>query len=247
MSRLFTIEFNFHGMEKREALLCGEQISYTLKRRKGRRSIGLRIDEQGLTVSVPLRCSEQWLCNVLHEKADWVRSKLSEWKSRMVPEIKWESGAAIPYLGGTLRLKVEPSLFSAPAHKREKSLWVFVANCGPDGDVKNSVMQWYRHEAASIFSERIAYYSAIMGVEPAGVRIAPAKSQWGSCTAKGIVSLNLQLIKLSLRLIDYVVVHELAHLREMNHSTNFWNLVVAACPDYVRLRNELKMIAIGNY
>jgi predicted metal-dependent hydrolase len=247
MSSLFSSENKFPGMEKREALLCGEQIIYTLKRRKGRRSIGLRIDEQGLTVSVPLRCSDHWLHSVLQEKAEWVRRNLNDWKCRMVPATRWESGAAIPYLGGTLRLKVEPSLFSAPAYKRDKSLWVFVAACEPDGDVKKSVMQWYGHEAECIFSERIKHYSAIMGVEPAGVRIAPAKSQWGSCTARGIVSLNLQLIKLSLRLIDYVVVHELAHLREMNHSANFWNLVVAACPDYVRLRSELKMIAIGNH
>ncbi|MGC2165317.1 MAG: SprT family zinc-dependent metalloprotease [Gallionella sp.] len=235
------------GAERREATLAGEQISYTLKRRKGRRSIGLRIDDQGLTVSVPLRYSEQWLRDVLHDKADWVKSKLHDWKSRVVPEARWMTGEGIPYLGETLRLKVEHGLFSTQAYRSDKSLWVFVDSGEPMEGVKQSVMQWYRNEAERILAGRVAHFSTIMDVKAAGLRIAPTKSQWGSCTARGIVSLNLQLIKLSLRLVDYVVVHELAHLREMNHSAKFWNVVSAPCPDYARLRRELRTIAIGNF
>ncbi len=235
------------GAERREALLAGERISYTLKRRKGRRSIGLRIDDHGLTVSVPLRYSEQWLRNVLHDKAEWVKSKLHDWKSRVVPETNWSTGEALPFLGETLRLKVEHGLFATQAYRSDKLLWVFVDSGEPSEGVKQSVMQWYRSEAERIFAERVACFGAIMDVKPAGLRIAPMKSQWGSCTVRGVVSLNLQLIKLSLRLVDYVVVHELAHLREMNHSEKFWNVVAASCPEYTRLRNELKTIAIRNF
>lgn len=235
------------GTEQRVVSLAGEQISYTLKRRRGRRSIGLRIDDQGLTVSVPPRYSEQWLHNVLFDKADWVKSKLRDWKSRAIPEARYATGEAIPYLGETLRLKVERGLFSTQAYRSNKSLWVWVDSCAASEGVKQSVMQWYRTEAEQIFSERVAYFSSIMDVKPNGLRIAPTKSQWGSCTVRGMVSLNLQLIKLSQRLIDYVVVHELAHLREMNHSVRFWNVVSATCPDYARLRNELRTISIGNF
>lgn len=235
------------GAEQRVALLAGEQVGYTLKRRKGRRSIGLRIDDQGLTVSVPLRYSEQWLNDVLHDKADWVKSKLRDWKTRAIPEARYTTGEAIPYLGETLRLKVECGLFPTQAHRINKLLWVWVDKSAASEGVRHSVLQWYRTEAEQIFSERIAYFSNIMDVKPTGLKIAPTKSQWGSCTVRGIVSLNLQLIKLSQRLIDYVVVHELAHLREMNHSAKFWNVVSATCPDYARLRRELRTISIGNF
>jgi predicted metal-dependent hydrolase len=85
----------------------------------------------------------------------------------------------------------------------------------------------------------------LLRVTPRSLKLSEAKSQWGSCTAYGSVRLNVQMIKLPPRLIDYVVVHELAHLRELNHSAAFWRVVESACPDYKSLRAELKAIAIG--
>ena len=85
-----------------------------------------------------------------------------------------------------------------------------------------------------------------MNVSPRTIKLSSAKTQWGSCTARGTVRLNTQLIKLPLRLIDYVVVHELAHLREMNHSAAFWSVVGSVCPGYVKLRRELKAVALGH-
>ena len=82
-----------------------------------------------------------------------------------------------------------------------------------------------------------------MSCRPA-IKLSRRKTQWGSCTAGGTVRLNVQLIKLPLRLIDYVVVHELAHLRELNHSAAFWRVVESVCPDYASLRSELKDIAL---
>jgi len=97
-----------------------------------------------------------------------------------------------------------------------------------------------------LFSERVAHYAPLLNVAPSAVNLSSAKTQWGCCTAQGMVRLNLQLIKLPLRLIDYVVVHELAHLREMNHSAKFWDVVEMACADYVELRNELKTVYMEN-
>ena len=86
----------------------------------------------------------------------------------------------------------------------------------------------------------MAHYAALLDVAPRVVRLSSAKTQWGCCTARGTVRLNKQLVKLTLRLVDYVVVHELVHLREMNHSAAFWEVVGSVCPDYARLRRELK-------
>jgi len=268
------------AVEQRDTLLAGKTISYTLKRSSRRRSIGLRIDDRGLTVSVPLRASEKWLHSVLQDKAHWVVEKLDGWQTRMPVEMRWADGEAIHYLGEALTLRVVQNLFAAPAQRRSDELWVFVVNghgssAAPDDEtsharfphpnplpqageganvslrefhvsgseaahIEQTVSHWYRQEAEQLFVQRVAHFAALLDVAPREVKLSSAKTQWGCCTARGTVRLNRQLIKLPLRLIDYVVVHELAHLREMNHSAVFWRVVEAVCPDYIRLRRELK-------
>ena len=107
-----------------------------------------------------------------------------------------------------------------------------------------AVSSWYQAEALQLFQLRVAHYAPLLNVMPRAVKLTKAKTQWGSCTAAGSVRLNVQLIKLPVRLLDYVVVHELAHLRELNHSTSFWRVVESACPDYANLRDELKAVPI---
>src|SRR5450756_2722427 len=94
------------SVEQRAALLAGKHITYTLKRSGKRRSIGLRIDDRGLTVSVPLRASEKWLHSVLQDKASWVVEKLDGWQSRKPLEILWQDGEKIDYLGEQLVLSL---------------------------------------------------------------------------------------------------------------------------------------------
>lgn len=232
------------AIEQRAALLAGQHITYTLKRSGKRRSIGLRIDDRGLTVSMPLRASESWLHSVLQDKADWVVEKLDGWQARKPEEAHWTDGETIAYLGELLTLRVLQSLFAAPAQRRGGELWVFVADDSEAAQIEHAVTYWYRHEAERLFVARAAHYAPLLEVAPSTVKLSSARTQWGCCTARGTVRLNVQLIKLPLRLIDYVVVHELAHLREMNHSAAFWQVVGSACPDYAKLRRELKAIAL---
>ena len=232
------------AIEQRSTILSGRQIAYTLKRSGKRRSIGLRIDDDGLTVSMPLRASEKWLNSVLQDKADWVVEKLDDWQSRLPEEIAWCDGETIPWLGELLKLKVVQSMFAAPALRQGNRLWVFVAVGNDTALVERSVTLWYREEAQRLFAERVAHYAPLMAVAPRTVKLSTAKTQWGCCMADGTVTLNVQLVKLPARLIDYVVVHELAHLHEMNHSAAFWNEVAEFCPNYKKLRSELKTIAV---
>lgn len=231
------------NIEERATLLDGQHIRYTLKRSK-RRSIGLRIDDRGLTVSIPLRASEKWLHSVLQDKAQWVVEKLQGWQTRKPEVIVWQNDAMIPYLGELLVLRVTRSLFPASAQHRHGQLWVFVTDDSDARLIEQAVLSWYQQEAQQMFAQRVAEYAPKLQVSPQAVKLSTAKTQWGCCTARGTVRFNVQLIKLPLRLIDYVVVHELAHLREMNHSAAFWQVVESACPGYVKLRNELKSIAL---
>ena len=231
--------------EQRAALLAGKNIHYTLKRSNRRRSIGLRIDDRGLIVSVPWRVSEKWLHSVLQDKAHWVVEKLGNWQTRKPLEMCWADGEAVPYLGELLTLRVAQGLFSTPPLRRRGELWVFIANDAGEAQIERAVEQWYRHEAEQLFAERVAHYAALLDVAPRAVRLSAAKTQWGCCTARGSVRLNQQLVRLPLHLVDYVVVHELAHLREMNHSAAFWEVVGSVCPEYSKLRRELREVALG--
>jgi len=233
-------------IEQRATLLAGQHITYTLKRSSKRRSIGLRIDDRGLTVSMPLRASELWLDSVLNEKAAWVVEKLHGWQARLpLAKTIWQDGEWLDYLGELLTLRVERGSFVAAAQRRDDALHVFVKPHASEVHIERAVTLWYRAQALQLFTDRCAHYAALMAVVPLRIEISTAKTLWGCCTASGTLRFNLQLIKLPLHLIDYVVVHELAHLREMNHSAAFWAEVRLACPDYLKHRAELKAIALA--
>jgi len=137
------------------------------------------------------------------------------------------------------------SVFAAPAHQSGDELWVSVQDEGDAKNIEQRVLEWYRQQAGLLFAARVAHYAVLLNVAPRAIKLSTAKTQWGSCNARGTVRLNLQLIKFPLHLIDYVVVHELAHLREMNHSANFWKVVASVCPDYAKRRRELKAVSLS--
>jgi predicted metal-dependent hydrolase len=232
-------------VERRTALLAGQIVEYTLKRSGKRRTIGLRIDDDGLTVSMPLRASERWLSGVLQERAEWIVKTLAGWQSRKPDPISWEDGAAIPFLGEDLALRVVPSLFGSAPMLRGRQLFIHVADVGSHASIEQAVTRWLRQEAEVLFRERVAHFATVLGAAPSELKLSSARTQWGSCTASGTVHLNWQLVKLPLRLVDYVIVHELAHLRELNHSPAFWAVVKTACPDFKKRRAELRRCGIA--
>ncbi len=225
-------------VEQRTLQLLDTHITYTLKRSK-RRSIGLRIDERGLTVSAPLRASEKWLHSVLLEKAEWVVGKLGSWQSKKGAAIEWRDGAPLPFRGETFVLQLTPYARAAQAQLQGEILLIPVGVEADATRIEKSVTAWYRSEAMRVFEECIAHFAPQLNVMPSALKLSSARTQWGSCTTRGVVRVNWQLVKMPLHLIDYVVVHELAHLREMNHSAAFWKVVESACPDYKQCRKEL--------
>lgn len=226
--------------EQRSIELAGKPVTYTLKRTGRRRSIGLRIDDRGLTVNMPLRASEKWLHSVLQEKAAWVVEKLASWQAKKPAPQQWVDGASITYRGETFTLRIIPSLFDAPPQLHGTQLIITLSRADNPALIEKIVMRWYRHEALQLFSECVAHFAPLLGVNPREIKLSSARTQWGSCTTRGTVRLNWQLVKMPLELVDYVVVHELAHLREMNHSAAFWSVVETACPDYAKRRGELR-------
>lgn len=232
-------------VEQRNIHLSGKEISYTLKRSGYRRSISLRIDDRGLTVNAPLRASEKWLHSVLYDKADWVVEKLDGWQAKKAPPIFWAEGARIPFRGEEFVLTLTPKLRGVKPQLHGEVLHVPVGSEADAADIEKAVTLWYRTEALRVFEECIEHFAPLMNVTPQELKLSSARTQWGSCTARGVVRLNWQLVKMPLHLIDYVVVHELAHLVEMNHSPAFWRTVEGACPDYKQCRAELRSYGVA--
>jgi len=231
--------------EQRAALLAGKNIPYTLKRSGRRRSIGLRIDDSGLTVSVPLRASEKWLHSVLQDKAGWVVEKLDGWQSKKRPVIRWAHGERIPFRGEEFILNLVPRKRGTIAQLLGEILHVPVGEDADSDSIEKAVTLWYRKEAMRVFEECVEYFAHLMNVAPREIKLTSATTQWGSCTVHGVIRLNWQLVKMQLHLIDYVVVHELAHLAEMNHSPAFWRVVESVCPDYKQCRTELRNLGVA--
>lgn len=227
------------AVEQRSIQLADKLVNYTLKRSAKRRSIGLQINEHGLTVSMPLRASEKWLHSVLQEKAGWVVDKLENWQSRIVPVQRWGEGESILFRGETFIMRVVQTTQKCPPRLTSTELIIQLADCDNQALLKKTVLLWYKQEALCVFEECVEHFSPLMGVAPRELKLTSARTQWGSCTAQGVVRLNWKLVTMPLQLIDYVVVHELAHLKEMNHSAAFWRVVESVCPDYADLRKEL--------
>jgi predicted metal-dependent hydrolase len=144
-----------------------------------------------------------------------------------------------------LTLHIIPSLFNTPVQLRGEQLYLHVTDLTNESKIEKAVTKWYRDEAERVFQECVAHYSPLLSVSPKKIKLSSARTQWGSCTSQGVVRLNWQLVKMPLHLIDYVVVHELAHLIEMNHSTAFWNVVESVCPDFSKCRAELRSHGIS--
>ncbi len=240
LNKLQRLQTTPSASEQRNIQLGDKLIPYTLKRSPRRRSIGLQINDQGLTVSMPLRASEKWLHSVLQEKAKWVLAKLDNWQSKKAPVQKWEDGEPILFRGETFILRVIPGLFSVPPQLAAGELIMHVVDTSNQKLIFKKILKWYKGEAEQVFKECVEHFAPLMDVAPKEIKLTSARTQWGSCTSQGVVRLNWQLVTMPLHLIDYVVVHELAHLQEMNHSPAFWRVVESVCPDYAKMRGELR-------
>ena len=219
-------------------LALGEgALEYVLVRRRGRRGVGLKVDETGLTVSAPSTMPLGRIEALVRESERWVQRKIAEWRSRRVPDVSWGEGAALPYLGGTIALRVAQG-------SRGRALLAggelrVAARTLVEAEVRRVVVAWYKRAARSHLSQRVQALAGAAGIAPPKFLLSSAMARWGSCNSRREVRLAWRLVKAPPELIDYVICHELAHLRQMNHSAAFWAEVERQCPDYRRLRDTL--------
>lgn len=219
--------------EPRTIRLRDRDIPYLLKRSQKRRTIVLTVDQNGLAVHAPWRSSMRRIEAAVLEGERWIVKKLEEWSRYPARRQTWADGDGIRFLGRDLKLEVAADTIAQTATLAEGDiLRIALPEPGNRAMVLAAVVKWYRRHAHASFSERIACFAPQLGVPVPRLFLSSARTRWGSCNVKGDVRLNWRLIQASQATVDYVVVHELAHLIEMNHSRRFWNLVAGICPAY---------------
>ena len=239
-----------HPRATRRIQLGTTDVAYAFRRGK-RRTIGMAIGPDGLEVSAPRWVTLGEVESALHEKADWIARKLVEMQERQAQlgaaRIVWADGVVLPYLGDPLQvvldssrtLKKNSAQFE-PATSGSHTLRLGLPLNAEPPQIRDAVQAWLMRQAKTLFVERLNHYAPQLGVQWQRVSLSSAATRWGSASANGAIRLNWRLVHHKRDVIDYVVAHELSHLRVMDHSPRFWDTVHSVMPDYAQRRRVLK-------
>ncbi|MEO7952497.1 MAG: SprT family zinc-dependent metalloprotease, partial [Polaromonas sp.] len=178
----------------------------------------------------------------------WIISKLHEMRERhqrvLAACVQWQDGAMLPYLGGRLQLLTEPALSATALRPAGPSGVPALALATPHPasatQIQQSVQAWLMRQARPYFAARLDHFAPRLEVQWRKLSLSSARTRWGSASTSGAIRLNWRLMHFRPAVIDYVVVHELSHLRVMDHSPRFWATVRSVLPDFAELRAQLK-------
>ena len=223
----------------RSIVIGGQPVAYQL-RRSQRRTIGLSIDHRGLRVGAPTRARIGDIEGLIHEHGQWVLDKLAAWRDRPAQgKLAITDGSVVSILGEPLTIA-----FTDVGRSRWQfgpgTLYLRPDSIHPASELLEKAL---REKARTVFAERLAVHAPLLGVSAPPLRLSSARTRWGSCSHRGGIALNWRLIFMPLAIVDYVVAHELAHLKEMNHSPRFWSVVEQLCPGWKARRLELRQLA----
>lgn len=205
--------------------------------RSKRKTIALVIQKDGtLIVRAPFKAPEKYIREFAEKNAQWIQKKQVQMRAAIVPHPKqYTSGEKFLYLGREIPLEIvqgqKPALVLDAHFKLAESA---------SGDAEKVFEHWYREQARQILSERVRLFASQHNLQFKGIRITSARTRWGSCNAKGGLSFSWRLILTSMEIVDYVVVHELAHTLVHNHSRRFWKQVESILPNYKDHRKWLR-------
>ncbi len=251
-----------HPAATREVVLTDTLVGYAFRRGK-RRTIGFSVGADGLTVSAPKWVPLYEVDAALREKAGWILKKLAQSQERQQrmaqAQIEWKDGASFPYLGGTVALRLDPShafggvggelvsTVDAVTGGTQQTLHMALPSQATPDQIRDATQAWLMRQAKALFTERLNHFAPLLGVQWRKLSLSSAGTRWGSAKADGSIRLHWRLVHFKPSVIDYVVAHELSHLRVMDHSPRFWDTVATLLPDYATLRGELKEEAIPKW
>jgi hypothetical protein len=244
-----------HPRANREAVLGDSVVAFEFKRAK-RRNIGFMVGPEGLTVSAPRWVPLYEVDEAVRSKTPWILKKLGDAHERQrrveSARIAWSDGARFPFLGEELAVVLDPTCASGEAGAvldtdggaAPRRLRVGLPQHAQASQIRDTVQAWLMRQAQRLFTERLDHFAPKLGVRWRKLALSNAGTRWGTAHSDGTIRLNWRLIHFRLPVIDYVVAHELSHLRVMDHSPRFWDTVASVVPEYQQLRGQLKDEAI---
>ena len=217
-------------------------LVYAVKRTQRRKTASVRIVDGEVTVVVPDRLSDKQVQDLVLSRSDQIHRTIQIQKRLMrKTATEFVSGQGVKYLGRTYRLKVYRTGNGQTGLRQGRiEVWVSEAEYSTSESVKQHLLTWYQTRAREKFAERLKLFKQKVGVSVETFSLRDMRTKWGSCNSKGRISLNWRLIFAPIRIIDYVIVHELCHLLTYDHSRKFWAKVNRVCPDYESSRQWLK-------
>ena len=248
-----------HPQATRETVLGSARVAYEFKRGK-RKTIGFLVGADGLSVRAPRWVALRDVDAAVQEKADWILRKLMETQQRHArveaTRIEWKDGAGFPFMGEPVVIRLDPkhgfasvggTLDEGDSAGGPRTLRLAVAQNAEPSQIRDAAQAWLMRQARKLFIERLDHFAPQLGVRWQKLSLSNAATRWGSASVDGSIRLNWRLIHFRLPVIDYVVAHELAHLRVMDHSHRFWETVESVVPDYGLLRQQLKDEAVPRW
>lgn len=229
-------------------------IYYSLYRQE-RKDVRIVIDlVNGVVVYTPKKTPDEKIHNLLSSKTRWIYNKiqeLGEVKINVAPK-EFVSGEKLPYLGRQYRLKVHREAVdqSSFGFKQGRFIATVPSNWGQEkvqDILEESLIEWYRKHGLKKIKERTAYYEHLLGVNAKAIQLRTQHKRWGTCTPEGNIYLNWRIVMAPVQVIDYIIVHELAHLRIPEHNQEFWNLVKSILPHYEEDKEWLRIHGMELY
>ncbi|MGH1462168.1 MAG: M48 family metallopeptidase [Neptuniibacter sp.] len=221
-------------------------LPYQVVRSKRRKTAQIRIKAEKIEIRIPAWVSDQWVEKWVSERGDWIRKKWTETsRSAQTFCLKLEQGSHLPLLGEHYQLHWKLANKTEVTF-HEGMIQVNITSRSKKTEherVKQALTDWYKIRARDVFTERLNYWQSEMGLYANLLKIKGYRRRWGSCTSTGEISLNWKLVFAYQELIDYVVIHEIAHLQYLDHGKKFWHLVEQHCPEWKQQRNKLNQRA----
>jgi len=225
-------------------------IQYQIKRSGERETVSIAVDpKEGVIVTAPEDVSKEKINNVVTDRAGWIIEKQEELRDITEPPLEKEflSGEKLQYLGRRYRLKLikDDEREEISVSLKKGQFKVNIPNNLEDKErkklVREKLVDWYQEHAQSKLKERVNKYKDKVGVKPNSVKVKHQQKRWGSCTKNKDLLYNWKVIMAPMSIVDYVVVHELCHLKEKNHTEKFWRMLKSVIPDYEDRKDWLRV------
>ena len=217
-----------------------KDLSVEVVRTTRRKTATIKIVDGATRVIVPNHLSDARIAELVNKRTSWIRQKLREQSEAPSTKPKeYVNGESFCYLGRNYRLKVLQNR-NHEVKLHGGYLEVGVTQSVKEINIRRALVKWYVQHALDRLTEKTNRYAAIMGVSPHSITVKEYKARWGSCTSQGDISYNWRIVIAPHHIVDYVVVHELCHLKHQNHSPTYWKAVKRMIPDYKERRHWLK-------